>query len=127
MSKGIDGILSLKGNNVNWKRDSQWQIIGGVVCLHRNVCVYVFSHLIGCRSCSGEMYKITALGWWISEAKRTGTWTTAQSRSGKEETRAQSSVTNKEGRNKSQCWGLGGETAIKGREVRADMCLLRYL
>lgn len=46
MSKGIDGILSLKGNNANWKRDSQWQIIGGVVCLHRNVCVYVFSHLI---------------------------------------------------------------------------------
>ena len=57
MSKGTDAILSLKGKNAHWKRESQREIIWGLGLPPQKcfICVYRVSRLIGCGSYPEEM------------------------------------------------------------------------
>lgn len=103
--EGTDSIRSLKGNSANGKRDPNGKLSGGLVCF---ICVYLFSCLIGCCSYSGEMGEITEWGWRIYLKQREQEHG-PQLRAGEEETGAQGSTRNKEGRNKGQRWGPGRE------------------
>lgn len=94
-----------------------WYVLFVCICF---ICVYLFSCLIGCCSYSGEMGKITEWGWQIY-LKQTEQEHGPQLRAGEEETRAQSSARNKEGRNKGQRWGPGRER--QSREGRGEQTL----